>query len=173
MTTASMNQNLINANVAKLNKKIDMQMDAYMEDNELTAEDEKILAAKEDEAFMKKVIACNTPEEMQKIFEEKDIHWTIEQVNEFCKATQDAVNGVLKASEELSDEELDEITGGVSHLRKIIGSVVLGLIGAAVGVLIGVATVATGGIGLAIGVGIVSAIAIGGVAAFCPFLVKD
>ncbi len=46
--TVNVNMNVANANLAMLNKKIDLMVEEYMNANDLTDEDKRILAAKDD-----------------------------------------------------------------------------------------------------------------------------
>ncbi len=160
-------KNLINANLNMMNKKIEMEKDLYLQDNELTEEEQRILDAAADEAFMTNVMKAATREEMQALFVNRGINWSLCDIDEFMHSVKTASTKIVKTPDELTDDELEEITGGMSLFGKIAAWVCAAIIGVAVGVMIGVATVATGGLALAIGGGIVTGLAVGGGLGIC------
>ncbi len=157
--TVNVNMNVANANLAMLNKKIDLMVEEYMNANDLTDEDKRILAAKDDEAFMKQVVLSKTPEEMQKLFNDRDIHLTLEEVNQFIEDVVNTTTSILNATDELSEDELEEITGGLGLVGKIVAGVISALVGVAGGIIVGTMSAVTGpgAIAAAITYGVASA----------------
>ncbi len=164
MAEMTINQKLVDANIAMMNKKFDLELENYLEDHELTPKEAKLNELKDNEAFMKKVVQSDTPKEMQEVFKDAGVDFTMEEVTDFIKAVQDGANKILNATEELSDDELEQITGG--SLGRILGWVVSAVIGVAIGVAIAAATIATCGAALAIGGGIILAASITGFGGF-------
>ena len=70
---------------------------------------EKFTALLRDEAFVKELIEQETVEDAQKLFASKGVDITVEQINEIR-------NGVIARvgddSEELSDDQLENVAGG-------------------------------------------------------------
>ncbi len=162
MKTATYNVDLINANIAMINKKADLQMEQYLQEHDLTEEEAKLNVLKDDEAFMKKVIASETPEEIQKLFAEQGVDWTIEEVMEFVKNVRNTTAKVLNATDELTEEELAEIAGGVSLLGKIAAYIGTALVAAVIGVAFGAACALTGGLAAGVAAGIFAGVMFGG-----------
>ena len=70
---------------------------------------EKFTALLQDEAFVKELIEQETVEDAQKLLASKGVEFTVGQINEIR-------NGVIArvgdGSEELSDEQLENVSGG-------------------------------------------------------------
>ena len=68
--------------------------------------EEKIKKVMSDEAYVKELLALETPEEVQASLEEKDIEMSLEEIKQ-------AINLLSRYSEgELSEDELSEVAGG-------------------------------------------------------------
>ena len=86
--------------------------------------EEKITEAMRDIKFVEKIIDIRSPEEMQKAFATKEIDLSLEEA-------QAAISTIKKLSEskpgEVSDEDLEEISGGAtSSTNSIIPLVIIG-----------------------------------------------
>ena len=86
--------------------------------------EEKITEAMKDVEFAKKIIEIQSPEEMQKAFATKEIDLSLEEA-------QAVISTIKKLSEskpgEVSDEDLEEISGGAtSSTNSIIPLVIIG-----------------------------------------------
>lgn len=81
--------------------------------------EERIKAVFSDEAFVKELLSTETPEEVQALLEEKEIEVTIEEIKEtqkilIKKAEQQTAEGM-----ELSDEDLEDVSGGIAPLLAV------------------------------------------------------
>ena len=65
-----------------------------------------------DEAFVKHLFDQETPEDAQKVLEEKDVIVTIDQIVKYKELLEKHVNGEINL-EEMSEKDLEEITGGL------------------------------------------------------------
>lgn len=86
--------------------------------------EEKITEAMRDIKFVEKIIDIRSPEEMQKAFAKKEIELSLEEA-------QAVISTIKKLSEsksgEVSDEDLEEISGGAtSSTNSIIPLVIIG-----------------------------------------------
>ena len=86
--------------------------------------EEKITEAMRDIKFVEKIIDIRSPEEMQKAFAKKEIELSL-------KEAQAVISTIKKLSEskpgEVSDEDLEEISGGAtSSTNSIIPLVIIG-----------------------------------------------
>ncbi len=108
---------------------------------------------------MKQVVLSKTPEEMQKLFNDRDIHLTLEEVNQFIEDVVNTTTSILNATDELSEDELEEITGGLGLVGKIVAGVISALVGVAGGIIVGTMSAVTGpgAIAAAITYGVASA----------------
>lgn len=70
----------------------------------------KLKEAFNDKGFVEKVSALDTPEEVQAALKERGIDFSVEEV----VALREAVEKAGERGDDLTDEELEEITGGVS-----------------------------------------------------------
>lgn len=152
-TAANYNQKLIEANLVMLTKKVNMELERGMEQDELTPEEEKILALRDSEEFLKEIVGCNDVASVREAFKKQEVELSEDEAKEFIENVQITSNKVMNATEELSDDELAEIAGGSwsSFWKKakkyVIGAAVSAVAGAIAAVVIG-ATFG-GGVGLA------------------------
>lgn len=65
----------------------------------------------ENKEFVHEMMSQETPEDVQKIFADNGVDMTIDEVNEIGRALANAENGAL--SNELSEEALEDVSGGV------------------------------------------------------------
>ena len=94
----------------------------------------KLIEVLESEQFQKEVVSVTTPEDMQKLIASHGVELTVDEVMELCGQIVKAMN-----SDEISEDELDNVAGGV---------VILGI------------TIATSKL-IALGIGCVGAAALG------------
>ncbi|MBO4415975.1 MAG: hypothetical protein J5824_08365 [Lachnospiraceae bacterium] len=149
------NTELALANARLFEKKLSNEIEDYIQKEELSEEEERIIALKDDEEFIAALIKVESEEEMVKLFADKDVTVTLE---DCIKLKDDICNGtarVLLAQEEMTDDELEQIAGGSlkSFFKKVaigalIGAAVLGAV-AAIALTGGIATgaIATVGVG--------------------------
>lgn len=79
-------------------------------------ENEKLLELLKNEEFAKKIVAMETPEEVQKAFEDQGVEITIDEV----KFLGEIINkSIEKGGKPLTEEDLEEISGGYNK-EKII-----------------------------------------------------
>ncbi len=71
---------------------------------------EKIKLALKDQKFIKRISELNDEKEIQKIFIEKNIELTLEEISQLKKLFFKSI----KNNGELSDEDLDSVAGGAS-----------------------------------------------------------
>ena len=80
---------------------------------------EKIQEVFSDESFLKEIFSKDTPEEVQTILAEKDIELSIEDILKLRKIIEKKLNQGV----ELSDDELEDVTGGVVVIGAIVYTV--------------------------------------------------
>ena len=80
---------------------------------------EKIQEVFSDESFLKEIFSKDTPEEVQTILAEKDIELSIEDILTLRKIIEKKSNQGV----ELSDDDLEDISGGVVVIGAIVYTV--------------------------------------------------
>ena len=80
---------------------------------------EKIQEVFSDEAFLKEIFSKEIPEEVQSILAEKDVELSIEDILTLRKIIEKKLNQGV----ELSDDELEDVTGGVVVIGAIVYTV--------------------------------------------------
>ena len=80
---------------------------------------EKIQEVFSDEAFFKEIFSKDTPEEVQTILAEKDIELSIEDILKLRKIIEKKLNQGV----ELSDDDLEDVSGGVVVIGAIVYTV--------------------------------------------------
>lgn len=80
---------------------------------------EKIQEVFSDEAFLKEIFSKEIPEEVQSILAEKDVELSIEDILKLRKIIEKKLNQGV----ELSDDELEDVTGGVVVIGAIVYTV--------------------------------------------------
>ena len=80
---------------------------------------EKIQEVFSDESFLKEIFSKDTPEEVQKILAEKDIELSIEDILTLRKIIEKKLNQGV----ELSDDDLEDVSGGVVVIGAIVYTV--------------------------------------------------
>ena len=80
---------------------------------------EKIQEVFSDEAFFKEIFSKEIPEEVQSILAEKDVELSIEDILKLRKIIEKKLNQGV----ELSDDELEDVTGGVVVIGAIVYTV--------------------------------------------------
>ena len=83
-------------------------MSKTMSKEELDIMQEKLTKALSDKAFAEKVLAMETPEEVRAALLEKDIDLGVEDINEI----KDLLVKHFEGGEELSEEDLEDVSGG-------------------------------------------------------------
>lgn len=81
-------------------------------------ETEKITDAIKDESFVKSIIDMKSPEEVKKSFATKDVEISLDEAKMIISIVQKMISS---NSTELSDEDLEEIAGGIKldNVQKI------------------------------------------------------
>lgn len=96
-----------------------------MNQEEKIAKIQEVLADKD---FIAKVMEMENPEEVQKAFQAKGIELTLEEIED---AKKEIGNRLENAdSEEISDEQLEQVAGGVIGTAVTIATAVVGAAGA-------------------------------------------
>lgn len=80
---------------------------------------EKIQEVFSDESFLKEIFSKDTPEEVQTILAEKDIELSIEDILTLRKIIEKKLNQGV----ELSDDDLEDVSGGVVVIGAIVYTV--------------------------------------------------
>lgn len=80
---------------------------------------EKIQEVFSNEAFLKEIFSKEIPEEVQSILAEKDVELSIEDILKLRKIIEKKLNQGV----ELSDDELEDVTGGVVVIGAIVYTV--------------------------------------------------
>ena len=80
---------------------------------------EKIQEVFSDESFLKEIFSKEIPEEVQSILAEKDVELSIEDILKLRKIIEKKLNQGV----ELSDDELEDVTGGVVVIGAIVYTV--------------------------------------------------
>lgn len=80
---------------------------------------EKIQEVFSDEAFLKEIFSKEIPEEVQSILAEKDVELSIEDILKLRKIIEKKLNQGV----ELSDDKLEDVTGGVVVIGAIVYTV--------------------------------------------------
>ena len=96
--------------------------------------EERIKEVFSDEAFVKQLLEQETPEQVQALLVEKDLEMTTDQICKIKELIEKQLNGDI-IMEELSDEDLEEISGGVVGTLIATFSLVaaVGIVGGAIG----------------------------------------
>lgn len=92
----------------------------------------KVQEVLNDEVFVKNLLAMETPEEVQAALQAKDIDFSVEEI----VTIRDTVVQKLAAGDELSDEDLENVAGGLVT-GILMGTVIVGLVGIIGGAAIG------------------------------------
>ncbi|MBQ6303954.1 MAG: class IIb bacteriocin, lactobin A/cerein 7B family [Clostridiales bacterium] len=100
-------------------------MSKTMSKEELDIMQEKLTKALSDKAFAEKVLAMETPEEVRAALLEKDIDLDVDDLIEI----KDLLVRHFEGGEELSEDDLEDVSGGLCSL-----CLALGIIGAVVSV---------------------------------------
>lgn len=74
--------------------------------------DERLSVLSSNEEFKSKLVALETVEQIQALFNEYEIEMSQDEVAEFCKEVAKAAN-LLPEGEELNEEELENVAGGI------------------------------------------------------------
>ncbi len=151
----TMNKKVIEANLTRYNKKFSADKEAYLAENELTKEQKKFYNLKDNDEFFKALIACNTAEDVQKAFAGVEIEIDLNEAQEYFDDLQSTSNAIFTATEELSDDELESVTGGsfwdglATFAKHFITGFAIGIIGGLA--IAALAATAAGPAGFAIG----------------------
>ncbi len=123
----TMNKKVIEANGNLLLKKAVMIADEYAENNEMTETDRKLQSLIEDGNFLNKIIAAKSIEEVHSVFVSNGIAVTMQEAEDFINDVQETSDKLMNATEELTEAELESITGG-SFWSRVVNGLVSGLI---------------------------------------------
>ncbi|MBQ7704557.1 MAG: hypothetical protein IJT73_03890 [Selenomonadaceae bacterium] len=77
---------------------------------------EKLAELLKDEAVVKELLELETDEEVQKYLAAKDIELSLDEI----KTIREGINARLNNSDELSDDQLEKVAGGVGMAGDII-----------------------------------------------------
>lgn len=89
---------------------------------------ERIKEVFSDEAFIAQVFELETPEEVQELLRDKNIDLTVEDIVDAKEYIEKHLNGELDI-EELTDKDLEDVSGGVVCVGLVIGGIVLAAVG--------------------------------------------
>ncbi len=136
MAEAIYNYKLIQANLDMYQKKVNLHLDQAMAELEMTDQQQKLIALKDNEEFIHQLLAADTVEDAQKLFAEQGAALTIEEIEGMLKTAAEASNKIVTATDELTDEELDQITGG-GLIKQLFNTVAFAFCGALIGSIVG------------------------------------
>lgn len=95
--------------------------------------EERIREVFSDEAFVKALLEKETPEQVQALLLEKDIEMTADEICKVKELIEKQLNGEINM-EELSDEDLEKISGGIGgFITFCVIVTTAGLVGGAIG----------------------------------------
>ena len=160
----NVNQENLKASARMLEKRKDMILEqANME--ELDEQSRKIIELESDETFTKELMNCGSAEKVQALFKENGVNLSMEQVNDLLKSVGELILKLDQNDGELTDDELEQISGGWSWLGALKGigaglAAALVVIGAAA-LIIGTEGMATPFIAAAIGTSSVGGVIFG------------
>lgn len=89
---------------------------------------ERIKEVFSDKEFIAQVFELETPEQVQELLREKDIDLTIEDIVDAKEYIEKHLNGESDV-EELTDKDLEDVSGGAVCLGLLIGGLMLAAIG--------------------------------------------
>ena len=81
--------------------------------------EERIKEVFSDEAFVKELLSKETPEEVQAMLAEKDIDVTIDEIVKLRELIIKKLQKAQSGEEELGDEDLEDVAGGVGMLATV------------------------------------------------------
>ena len=87
--------------------------------------EEKIKEIMSQEDFTEKLLACETPEQVQALFASKGLELTEAEVRGIGMGLRDAISD----SDELDEESLDFVAGGAASFRPVVSGVIQATIG--------------------------------------------
>ena len=96
--------------------------------------EERIKEVFSDEAFVKELLSKETPEEVQAMLEDKDIEMS---VSEIVKLREMIIKKIENPDVELSEDELEDVSGGVLPLMIAAAAAPLVLLGVMAGITFG------------------------------------
>lgn len=94
--------------------------------------EEKVKELVADQGFVDKLLSCEEPEQVQALFAENGVELTLDDV----KSIGQGLEKTLSSGEELSEDDLEAVAGGVAAV------VVVGIIGAIASIFSGTMTLA-------------------------------
>lgn len=164
-----MNKETLAANLQMLDKRGEQTLEAVKQNDPAAAEKlEKIGNLLRDESFAKAFACTNSAQEAVALFVERGVELTADEVTALAQQIRDLAQKLVENGGELSEEELENISGGLSAaewggmaISASPGAVLGGLIGSAI----------CPGVGTGIGAAIGAAIG-GGLFAFFNWLSK-
>lgn len=129
------NNEIVERNARLYQKKTAAELEKYMADSELSDEETKLAELTKDNIFIKSLLDTKDDIQAVKLFAAKGIKMLEEECKEIRKIIVDGISGILTSKEEMSDEELETVTGGSwkgfwKGFKKV---AVAALIGAAIG----------------------------------------
>lgn len=142
---ANVNRENLKASARMLEKRKDMILEqASME--KLDEQSLKIMELENDTEFTGKLMNCDSAEKVQALYKENGVELSIEQVNDLLKSVGELILKLDQNDGELTDDELEQISGGWSWLGALKG---IGAGLAAAAVVIGAAALIIGTEGMA------------------------
>ncbi|MBO4414390.1 MAG: hypothetical protein J5824_00240 [Lachnospiraceae bacterium] len=131
-------------NAKLFQKKTATELENFMADAEISEEESKLAALTEDKDFLKSLLITKDDLEAVKLFAKRGIEMVEEECQDIRNMISESLKGIAVSKEEMSDDELEAVTGGSwkgfwKGFKKV---AVAALIGAAVGFVaaMGVAT---------------------------------
>lgn len=147
----------LKASIRMLEKKSNAMLEEAQFIGEIDPIIEKAIQLIKDEAFKEKFLLCENSQSIQKLFEENGAPLLMEDVEDIVNAVGLTVIKTVENNGELSDEELEQISGGWGWFKNLAKSAKGALIGAVSGVVLGaiyagvcIASIACPAVGVAV-----------------------
>ena len=90
---------------------------------------EKLMELLKDEAFAKELLNENNPEDVQAKLNAKGVDISLEEVNAIAAAMEKAAQGGAAESDELSEDDLENVAGGIVITATAVATAIFGTIG--------------------------------------------
>ena len=141
---ANVNRDNLKASLRMLEKRKEMILE-QAKTQDIDEQSQRIIELESDEAFMKKLMNCDSAEKVQALFKENGADIAMEQVNDLLKGIGELLIQLGNNDGELTEDELEQIAGGWSWKGFVTGTL-LGVAVFVVGALSVAAEVGTAGL---------------------------
>ena len=141
---ANVNRDNLKASLRMLEKRKEMILE-QAKTQDIDEQSQRIIELESDEAFMKKLMNCDSAEKVQTLFKENGVDLSMEQVNDLLKGIGELLIQLGNNDGELTEDELEQIAGGWSWKGFVTGAL-LGVAVFVVGALSVAAEVGTAGL---------------------------